>query len=700
MDPNTTLSINEVIAVIDKFSGTSLFQGVQTSQQLSAFVEHQWYLVRPEPVLFENVDVLVGGTVKKVQVEGGYYVPFLPMLELLLNCPEVLHCVDNPEPTEKGKFRGPMDGHSFRQNPLVKKFPDTLGICSYDDDANCTDTASSKNKSVKFLYWSLLNLSAELRSSGRGVHLIASADPAVVKSKGHDMFMKDFQDGMNKLSSEEGVEFTISGKKRTFHAVLVHHAGDNPASAACGGFKESAAFAKCPCRQCFATQTELFTSFVEKDFTLRSKELHEAQVAEVEKYGQSGSTGGFNPSVEYGINKRSFLMTINYFDATKCLPQDLMHDVILGTLKQEIACLLGHVLLKNQTNLKKINEKVESVAKYFGVNKPPPITRDHIDQRSIKGSAAETLVLAHSLPFALLDPASGKSACDSKNLNCYILRLNLLDLQMSEEFSLDDVQRLRKIIALHHLHFQRLYPNSLIPKHHYEIHIPTQILLFGPPRFYWCFRFEAKHAYFKRIPRMSHNFINIYFTLSQRHQEKQCGLMMLSASGYTKPYMRKSDRFGSPMDLHLNTCVHNLLLESCFKITGNKSLQRYNFVHIKSVHYSKGSTVILGFERNVPICGEIVDIYGLNGKVAFIYQKLIPEKYVVELNAFKVRYSDSTAAVLFSNILYHHHVPFIRGGGNYILVPCRSYLAHKVGLHKLSWNEKLCCWVTDTSISI
>ena len=46
--------------------------------------------------------------------------------------------------------------------------------------------------------------------------------------------------------------------------------------------------------------------------------------------------------------------------------------------------------------------------------------------------------------------------------------------------------------------FIQLYPHLWKPKNHFAQHIPADIKRFGPPRTYWCMRFEAKNQEHKR----------------------------------------------------------------------------------------------------------------------------------------------------------------------------------------------------------
>lgn len=47
---------------------------------------------------------------------------------------------------------------------------------------------------------------------------------------------------------------------------------------------------------------------------------------------------------------------------------------------------------------------------------------------------------------------------------------------------------------------------------------------FGPLVHHWTMRFEAKHAYFKKVAQSLGNFINLPYSLSTRHQQLHCYL--------------------------------------------------------------------------------------------------------------------------------------------------------------------------------
>ena len=52
---------------------------------------------------------------------------------------------------------------------------------------------------------------------------------------------------------------------------------------------------------------------------------HYCDLIEADQHGTMGY------STTYGINNRSFLMDLPFFDVTKCLPFDIMHTMFEGT---------------------------------------------------------------------------------------------------------------------------------------------------------------------------------------------------------------------------------------------------------------------------------------------------------------------------------------------------------------------------------
>ena len=63
------------------------------------------------------------------------------------------------------------------------------------------------------------------------------------------------------------------------------------------------------------------------------------------------------------------------------------------------------------------------------------------------------------------------------NWKNYLQLLEIVDLLMAPEISEDEVGELTLLISQHHTLFSRLYTSSsVLPKHHFMVHMPRLIL--------------------------------------------------------------------------------------------------------------------------------------------------------------------------------------------------------------------------------
>eukprot|EP00965_Chrysotila_dentata_P013801 457853-Pleurochrysis_carterae.AAC.1 len=82
---------------------------------------------------------------------------------------------------------------------------------------------------------------------------------------------------------------------------------------------------------------------------------------------------------------------------------------------------------------------------------------------------------------------------------------------MLHQLTLSDIVLLNQLIHDHQTLFLSIEAYSNLhdkPKLHYASHFPLDILIFGPPRHYWCMRFEAMNQVFKKIAKGS-NFKDV-----------------------------------------------------------------------------------------------------------------------------------------------------------------------------------------------
>ena len=104
------------------------------------------------------------------------------------------------------------------------------------------------------------NLDPEVRSNTNTIQLLAAVKTDVLKNVGLKKILNPFLEDILKLQT--GVSICVDGSMKNFKGSLLVCAGDTPASALLGWFKEATATYR-PCRTCLANENDLKLYYVE-----------------------------------------------------------------------------------------------------------------------------------------------------------------------------------------------------------------------------------------------------------------------------------------------------------------------------------------------------------------------------------------------------------------------------------------------------
>lgn len=633
---------SEVIAMIDYVSQQTLFEGVQTAYKMEKYQQQLWKALVPVQLVLTWKRIIVHGNVKEVPDDFAYYVDFISQLELVLQCKDILECIENPQVSSDNFIRSALDGYLYQNHPVTTKHPKAIGIIFYLDDALTLESLTSyQDHSIRNYSWTIANITPDLRSSVRAINLLALAKTSIAKKYHNGPILDNFIEGLNRLSSDEGVTLNIRGVLRKFHGFLLFVIGDYPALANLGGWKESAAFAWRFCRQCLVTQNEFRSKFNESEVTMRTAALHEQHLAimaggnndneeEEDEYNQQEEEPE-KPSVKFGVNSKSPLLKVNSFDITKCMPQDIMHLFLEGIMETHCRLLLNHAIEDKKLKLKDINYFLSSHD--YGklqTDKPSPIQPTHL-KSGLRQTSSQMLMLSFLLPFIL------KGHCDPAKLQNYILLLMIFSMCMSHEFDISGVSILTEMIQEYLMKFSILFPDKLTPKHHFLLHLPYQILLFGVLTEQWAMRFEAFFSRLKRLTKLLHNARNLSCSLIIRvcasqsyqiHVHQDC---FLSAT-LVKPKLKEV--------LSVSKVLHKDCLLSCLGDLGDKS-EVSELVSLKwhgSV-FSAGDIVMLSspsLSEDLPLFAVVAQIFCHENKYVFLCRLLKTVAFCEDVNAYHV----------------------------------------------------------------
>ena len=71
----------------------------------------------------------------------------------------------------------------------------------------------------------------------------------------------------------------------------------------------------------------------------------------------------------------------------------------------------------------------------------------------------------------------------------------MLKKKITKEESLE----VNNLITEHHKYYVNDFGNTLVPKHHHQLHYYDCILIFGPLTNIWAIRTEAKHSDYNKL---------------------------------------------------------------------------------------------------------------------------------------------------------------------------------------------------------
>lgn len=298
--------------------------------------------------------------------------------------------------------------------------------------------------------------------------------------------------------------------------------GDTPAAGAIGGFKEGVGLAKNKCRMCICTDYKMQRCFRETDFELADLETHKDNCTQLE--AAKNKTTMRKISATCGINRRSEIMKCPEFDVTKGMPMDVMHVMQEGVIEYEVKCVLKYFIEDKQFTLKDFNDALDAHFQQFrkeSFDQPNEIklTVLHSNDNKLHQSASKMYTLTRAMPFLLDKLVKEKTEKNKEYILLVQEVLQITNFMFSPVVAKDRIEVMVGKIEQHLKRFKKLFPNNrIIPKQHYMIHIPRNILQFGPAYKYSTARFESEHRPHKRHIVHQENYKNVSLSIVRSAQ--------------------------------------------------------------------------------------------------------------------------------------------------------------------------------------
>lgn len=473
-----------------------------------------------------------------------------------------------------------------------------------------------KHKLTAF-YFTLANIPPEYRSKTSSIQLLAickardiHADIAAEKC-----LLQDFTTTLNEMAIN-GIIMAINDRDYLVRGTLVIAPCDTLAAQWLGKFKEGVSFALKNCRRCEVENSHKSSKYVESEVALRTGDCHKERCQQLIDINPQARIYW---SKVWGINGSSVLLNIAGFDLLSGLVQDPMHVLLEGVVPYELSeVLYFFIYVRQYFTLKWLNSAILGFKFSYlqSKTKPEQIEKRHIDgTASIKQTAGAMLTLFEILPIII-----GTKVPENSNNWLNTLRLlQIVQICTSPICKRETASLLRILIAEYLSTFRKLYPKaSFLPKMHYMIHFPGQMLMYGPLRHHWCMLFEGKNGILKS--RKYTNFINISSTIAKHHQLHMAYHQMSPSGERATDYLYSGDNV-SEGDVNLsdtNPEVFHSLRQ--LTMSDNPSVYVTSSVTIHGLEYRAGCALVLQYEDDEPEFGILLNILIVDNTQYFLLQ--------------------------------------------------------------------------------
>ena len=529
--------MQDIDKIMESQNVITSFQTVRSKQCRNSAYRNNFSFIPPKKCILGSKYVTGEGGAKRLVKKFGYYVPLQSLIKSLVEILQIQNFLSKESEYQEDFMRDVSDGDYLRSHPMSKGEGWFMKLAMSHDDVEIQNPLrSNKSHKLGMFYISVLNIPPQYRSQLHTIFLLAIGKSKDIKTFGLEQILHDFISTM-KLLRREGMKVQVNERTVSLRADLVFAVCDGPAAAFLGGFKESAFALKC-CRMCRCTAQEMKKIFSSCALAYRDMLTYNEQCNVLENPHLRRARSYW--SKMYGINKRSVLSDIS-FPVTENLIQDPMHCLLEGVYGQELALFLNRlVIVLDMVSLNWVNDKLRSFQYLFSdcANVPNEIEKGQITlpKMFIKQKASVILTLVYVMPIILGEVIDTSDPYYRNFLGC----TKIVVSSFSPFADKTTAGELEVLIHSYLKNFVELYPHiTFKPKMHYMLHLPRQLIMFGPLRQQNCMRFEAKHGWFKDY--RWKNFVNLPYSLSEKHQLYLADLMTDSSGRPKNNFIYQGD---------------------------------------------------------------------------------------------------------------------------------------------------------------
>jgi hypothetical protein len=218
-------------------------------------------------------------------------------------------------------------------------------------------------------------------------------------------------------------------------------------------------------------------------------------------------------------------------------------------------------------------------------DQPPPIQVKHLQKGRMAATASQKLC------FFKLFPLIFHSIIDQlPSFIVYTQLREMIDLILSAPFRKEWLPVLYDLSIAFHQSMLTYFPTKMIPKLHYATEYAQVISDYGPAIKQWAMRYEAYHAYYKKIVLRSNNYKNISKMLATRFQLKN--IYRLSRLTHLKSFDR-AIKIQKVENNYFNNAMKQILINHFGSINFSQDLLQCKKFYHENVEYCRSSVYII-----------------------------------------------------------------------------------------------------------
>ncbi|XP_028982625.1 uncharacterized protein LOC114841705 [Diachasma alloeum] len=341
------------------------------------------------------------------------------------------------------------------------------------------------------------------------------------------------------------------------------------------------------------------------------------------------------------ISKCLFNDLMSFHVCAPGLPPCLGHDIFEGFAKYDIMLFLKYLKKKKWFSWEELNGRIENFSYSSNDRRDKPVKVDPSSDK-IPGKACQIWTFIRLLPLVIIDKI--KEPQDPV-WQTFLLLSELVDIVCSPQVNKSYIPYLREIIHKYLVGRTRLFPHiKLRPKHHYLTHYADLMLIFGPLILVWTMRFESKHPFFKDVARKTRNFINVTWTLSDKHE--------LYQSSIRNDSEMKNDLIITNSFPFLCHSYSASLRDAIASLNIIGDIQECPSVNIKGTEYRNGNVVVLSqdhYQLNVKMGQIILILVSTDGTVYVVANSLATE-FLPQIRAYEINETMNHVCIRIDNL--------------------------------------------------